>query len=68
MTALKVDRADLAAIRHRCVDAVDAACKHLDGRQLDEGEMVRITLTTTVLKNDQGHLYFGPMDGIANHV
>lgn len=68
MTPLKIAAADLAALRFRAVDALDRACSRLEGRALDEGETLRIVLTASVVRNAQGNLIFGEMDGVAQHV
>jgi hypothetical protein len=66
--ALKIGPADLAALVFRARDALDHAVSKLEGRPLGEGETIRITLTTTVVKNPQDTLAFGPMEGLAQHV
>lgn len=66
--SMKVTPADLAALCFRARDALDHAIAPLEGRTLAEGETIRIVLTTSVEKHQQGHLIFGHMDGLAQHV
>lgn len=64
---MRVSRGDLARLRFELRDHIDPKTNYLEGRELDLGQRVRLSMLATVVVSPSGNLIFGEFASDVTH-
>lgn len=58
---------DLAALSFHMRDVINREAACLEGREMHADQVVQVTVTTTLVKTERGHLIFGNFSGLCSN-